>query len=84
MPAATGPSADTEVIRTALSGYDLLLHPTLNKGTAFTEEERDTFALHGLLPPRIGTLEDQRERRKKAFDNEPTAFGKYVLMRRSR
>jgi malate dehydrogenase (oxaloacetate-decarboxylating) len=81
VPAATGPSADTEVIRTTLSGYDLLLHPALNKGTAFTEEERDTFALHGLLPPRIGTLDDQRERRKKALDNEPTAFGKYVLMR---
>ena len=81
MPAATGPSADTEVIRTTLSGYDLLLHPSLNKGTAFTEEERDTFALHGLLPPRIGTLEDQRERRKRSLDNEPTAFGKYVLMR---
>ncbi len=69
------------VIRTALSGFDLLLHPGLNKGTAFTENERDIFALHGLLPPRIGTLEDQRERRKKALDNEPTAFGKYRLMR---
>ena len=74
------PSPET-VIRTPLSGYDLLLHPELNKGTAFTEEERDIFALHGLLPPRIGTLQDQRERRKKSLDNEPTAFGKYRLMR---
>src|SRR5580704_10265749 len=81
VPAKPAPASDTQVIRTALSGYDLLLHPGLNKGTAFTEQERDAFALHGLLPPHIGTLQDQRERRKRALDNEPTDFGKYVLMR---
>ncbi len=74
-------SPERTVIRTQLSGYDLLLHPALNKGTAFTEEERNTFGLHGLLPPHIGTLEDQRERRKKALDNQPTSFAKYTLMR---
>jgi len=73
--------AKATVIRTRLSGYDLLLNPRLNKGTAFTEEERDAFGLHGLLPPHIGTLEDQRERRKKALDNRDTPFGKYQLMR---
>jgi malate dehydrogenase (oxaloacetate-decarboxylating) len=57
------------------------MHPGLNKGTAFTEAERDLFALHGLLPPHIGTLEDQRERRKRAFDSLPTAFAKYAFMR---
>jgi malate dehydrogenase (oxaloacetate-decarboxylating) len=72
---------DNPVVRTSLTGFDLLLNPRLNKGTAFTEEERDEFALHGLLPPHIGTLEDQRERRKRALDNRPTAFGKYTLMR---
>jgi malate dehydrogenase (oxaloacetate-decarboxylating) len=69
------------VIRTSLSGFDLLMHPGLNKGTAFTEAERDLFALHGLLPPHIGTLEDQRERRKRAFDSLPTPFAKYAFMR---
>ncbi len=69
------------VVRTRLSGYELLLNPRLNKGTAFTEEERNIFALHGLLPPHIGTLEDQRERRKKALDSQPTSFAKYSLMR---
>lgn len=83
MPAdtRTSPSAETTVFRTHLSGYDLLLHPELNKGTAFTEAERDAFALHGLLPPHIGTLEDQRKRRKKSLDNQPTSFAKYALMR---
>jgi malate dehydrogenase (oxaloacetate-decarboxylating) len=73
--------AHPDVIRTHRTGYDLLLHPGLNKGTAFTEEERTVFALHGLLPPHIGTLDDQRARRKRALDNEPSAFGKYTLMR---
>ena len=82
MPTATANSpAHSDVIRTHRTGYDLLLHPGLNKGTAFTEEERTAFGLHGLLPPHIGTLEDQRARRKSALDNEPTAFGKYALMR---
>ena len=70
-----------KVIRTHRAGYSLLLHPLLNKGTAFAPAERDAFGLHGLLPPHIGTLEDQRERRKRALDNTPTAFGKYALMR---
>ncbi len=57
------------------------MSPRLNKGTAFTEAERDTFALHGLLPPHVGTLESQRERRKRVLDNHPTAFDKYSYMR---
>lgn len=71
----------TRVVRTSLSGRDLLMNPRLNKGTAFTASERDAFALHGLLPPHIGTLEDQRERRKRVLDSRPTAFGKYSNMR---
>jgi malate dehydrogenase (oxaloacetate-decarboxylating) len=74
-------SANSAVVRTRLSGYDLLNNPRLNKGTAFTKEERDTFALHGLLPPHEGTLEQQLDRRKKALDNQPTSFGKYTFMR---
>ncbi len=44
-------------IETELSGFDLLNQPMLNKGTAFDESERDRFALHGLLPPHIGSLD---------------------------
>jgi malate dehydrogenase (oxaloacetate-decarboxylating) len=78
----TPPSHDGDaVVRTRLSGFDLLLNPRLNKGTAFTEEERDAFGLHGLLPPHIGSLEDQRERRKIALDYRNTPFSKYRLMR---
>jgi len=64
-----------------LHGVDLLFNSRLNKGTAFTEQERDVFGLHGLLPPHIGTLEDQRERRKRVLDSRDTSFGKYSNMR---
>jgi malate dehydrogenase (oxaloacetate-decarboxylating) len=68
-------------IRTNLAGYDLLNSPRLNKGTAFTEAERDAFALHGLLPPHEGTLGEQIERRKRAFAGLPDGFAKYSFMR---
>jgi malate dehydrogenase (oxaloacetate-decarboxylating) len=68
-------------ILTSLHGLDLLMNPRLNKGTAFTEAERDAFDLHGLLPPHIGTLESQSERRKRVLDCHPTAFDKYSSMR---
>ena len=74
-------SKHDSVIRTRLHGVDLLFNSRLNKGTAFTEEERDVFGLHGLLPPHIGTLEDQRVRRKRVLDSRETQFGKYSNMR---
>jgi malate dehydrogenase (oxaloacetate-decarboxylating) len=69
------------VIKTNLTGTDLLNNSRLNKGTAFTESERGVFALHGLLPPHIGTLEEQRERRHMAMAALPTSLEKYVFMR---
>jgi malate dehydrogenase (oxaloacetate-decarboxylating) len=48
-------------------GMDLLNRPRLNKGTAFTEDERSTLGLHGLLPPQVETLEQQVVRADKAY-----------------
>ena len=78
-PTAKAPHSG--VVRTSLSGYQLLLHPELNKGTAFTTRERDVFALHGLLPPHVGSLPEQRDRRKIALDSQSDAFAKYSLLR---
>jgi malate dehydrogenase (oxaloacetate-decarboxylating) len=64
-----------------LSGPDLLKNSRLNKGTAFIESERDAFALHGLVPPHIGTLEDQRTRRRKWLSSLTTPIEKYEWMR---
>jgi malate dehydrogenase (oxaloacetate-decarboxylating) len=64
-----------------LSGFDLLTNALLNKGTAFTEAERDIFHLHGLLPPHVGTLDEQVTRRLKALRNFETEFGRYAFLR---
>lgn len=68
-------------VETARSGYDLLNSPLLNKGTAFTEEERDLFDLHGLLPPRVSTLDEQVARRLQALRQLPNDFERYVFLR---
>jgi malate dehydrogenase (oxaloacetate-decarboxylating)(NADP+) len=43
-------------------GIALLHDPTLNRGTAFTEAERDALGLRGLLPPRVHTQDEQEKR----------------------
>ncbi|MGA2815019.1 MAG: NAD-dependent malic enzyme [Xanthobacteraceae bacterium] len=68
-------------IATAMSGYELLNDPLLNKGTAFTEAERDEFDLHGLLPPYVTNLDPQVERRLDAFRALGTDLQKYVFLR---
>lgn len=68
-------------MKTNLAGWDLLNNPRLNKGTAFTEHERDVFSLHGLLPPHVGTLEEQLVRRTKGLADLPTPLQKYAFMR---
>jgi malate dehydrogenase (oxaloacetate-decarboxylating) len=74
-------SADKEARMVPISGFDLINTPRLNKGTAFTDDERDVFALHGLLPPHVGTLEEHLERRTQALDDEATPFTKYAFLR---
>ena len=41
------------------NGHDLMARPLLNKGSAFTADERDAFGLHGLLPPGVATIDEQ-------------------------
>lgn len=65
----------------SLSGYDLINSPRWNKGTAFDDPERDMFSLHGLLPPHVGTLDEQIERRIQALNQQPTSFQKYSFLR---
>lgn len=64
-----------------VAGFNLINSPRLNKGTAFTNRERDLFSLHGLLPPHVGTLEEQVDRRMRAFDDQRTAFHQYAFLR---
>jgi malate dehydrogenase (oxaloacetate-decarboxylating) len=73
--------AEQPFIETPLFGYDLLNDPLLNKGTAFTDEERDSFDLHGLLPPNVATLEEQAKRRMQAFRRLPNDLARYIFLR---
>ncbi len=68
-------------VETALSGYELLNDPLLNKGTAFTEDERDAFDLHGLLPPHVAELDYQVKRRLDAFRGLGSDLQRYVFLR---
>ncbi|MCD2347586.1 NAD-dependent malic enzyme [Clostridium guangxiense] len=55
-----------------LKGQDLLRNPFLNKGTAFTEEEREKYGITGLLPSTVRTIEEQEQivyERTKAFED---------------
>lgn len=76
----TGDLSQTEIV-TARSGYDLLTDPFLNKGTAFTQDERDAFGLNGLLPPSIGTLNGQVRRRMRALQEFGSDLERYAFLR---
>lgn len=65
----------------SLSGYDLINAPVLNKGTAFSNVERDVFELHGILPPDVGNLDEQIQRRMQALGALATPFEKYSFLR---
>lgn len=62
-------------------GFTLISNPILNKGTGFTEQERLDFFLHGLLPPEVSTIVEQRNRSYAAFKSKITDIEKYMYMR---
>jgi malate dehydrogenase (oxaloacetate-decarboxylating) len=68
-------------IETRLFGYELLNDPLLNKGTAFSDSERDEFELHGLLPPNVAKLDEQVDRRMQAFHRLDNDLARYVFLR---
>jgi malate dehydrogenase (oxaloacetate-decarboxylating)(NADP+) len=62
------------------AGVDLLHDPALNKGTAFTEAERDALKLRGLLPPRVFTIREQEARILENYHQKTSPLEKYVMM----
>ncbi|MCH3950942.1 MAG: NAD-dependent malic enzyme [Acidaminococcus sp.] len=57
-------------------GYDLLNDPFLNKGTAFTEAEREQYSLVGILPPTVQSLENQAKQAYENIENKPNVTEK--------
>ena len=61
-------------------GVLLLRDPLLNKGTAFSEAERDAFGLRGLLPAHVLTIEEQAARIMDSLRRMPDDLERYVLL----
>ena len=70
-----------DYIDVSRTDYQLVSSALLNKGMAFTKAERDAFDLHGLIPPKIGTLCEQRERVYSAFKSKGSNLEKYIYLR---
>ncbi len=61
-------------------GMALLRDPLLNKGTAFTEAERDALGLRGFLPAHVLSMKDQAERVLTNLRSLPTDLEKYIAL----
>src|SRR5947208_6030434 len=62
-------------------GTELLNRPELNKGTAFTEDERTTLGLHGLLPPQVESLDEQVLRAYEAYGRKGDDLERHIFLR---
>jgi len=78
--ATTLPITQSDAL-TVPRGIDLLDTPALNKGTAFTEEERKEFGLQGLLPPHVETLDEQAVRGYEAFQKKDNDLERHIYLR---
>lgn len=67
-------------LETPLRGRLLLDCPILNKGSAFSEQERQDFGLLGLLPPHVSTLEEQAIRRYEEYLQKPTPLERFLFL----
>ncbi len=63
------------------AGPSLIETPLLNKGSAFTKEERESFNLAGLLPPRFETIEEQVSRAYMQYSSFQTDLNKHIYLR---
>lgn len=68
-------------IEVDLDPDQILTTPLLNKGTGFTQEERDELHLHGLLPPHISSIEEQVLRRYRNFTSKRKDIDKYIFLK---
>jgi malate dehydrogenase (oxaloacetate-decarboxylating) len=75
------PDEKTVRIPNGLRGMDLLDTPLWNKGTAFSDRERDAFGLHGLLPPQVETLTEQAGRAYEAHEALENDLERHIYLR---
>jgi malate dehydrogenase (oxaloacetate-decarboxylating) len=74
-------TTESQFLFTELSGTALLEAPLLNKGSAFTREERVSFNLMGLLPPRYESIDEQMERAYLQYSSYQLPINKHIYLR---
>ena len=77
----TGDALTDQPIDVDKHGETLLQDPLLNKGTAFSDEERDTFDVLGLLPPELETLDEQVARAYQAYQLKDVDLERHIYLR---
>ena len=68
-------------LKTHLRGRAVLEHAILNKGTAFTHEERTRFGLHGLIPADVETMDQQVARLYQAYKKKTEDISRHIFLR---
>lgn len=72
--------AGEEIMEVSLAGQALLENPLLNKGSAFSEEERREFELLGLVPPHVSTTEEQLSRTYESYKHKDSDLERYIYL----
>jgi malate dehydrogenase (oxaloacetate-decarboxylating) len=74
------PATGQQYMAVSQKGRSLLLNPFTNKGTAFTQRERDELDLCGLVPPAVCTMRQQLERTYENFKAKTSSLEKFVYL----
>ncbi|MBD3293377.1 MAG: oxaloacetate-decarboxylating malate dehydrogenase, partial [Armatimonadia bacterium] len=76
-----GPAMSDDRRRVSKRCQDILRDPALNKGSAFTREERAALGLEGVLPPGVSTLAEQIRRVVENLRAKPEPIEQYIYLR---
>ena len=74
------PGMKETILKEKVDPFELIHNPRLNKGTCFTEKERDTLGLRGLLPCRVHTADEQLQRAYGNYKAQGSDLDKYIFM----
>ncbi len=74
------PLTGEHYIAVPYKGHDLVENPIYNKGSAFTEKEREDLDLYGILPEQVSTMEEQVSRVYENYSQKPNALEKYIYL----
>lgn len=74
------PLTGEKFIEVPYKGHDLVENPLFNKGSAFSEMEREQLDLYGIFPPQVSSLDLQLRRAYENFVNKPSPVEKFIYL----